>query len=73
MEIVDSAYQFGMYPFDDMHIRDDLSLVSLKYPEDPPYRPYMLIRRGSEYMIQFSHAMLAFISADGEMTVVRCD
>ena len=72
-EIIDSAYQFGMYPFDDMYLRDDLTLVSLKYPEDAPYHPYMMTRRGSEYLIQFDHALLAFITPDGEMTVVRCD
>ena len=72
-EVVDRSYGFGLYPFDDMEITDDEELVSLRYPEDPPYRPYLKVRVGNQYMYQFDHAMLAFVTPDGELFVTRCD
>jgi hypothetical protein len=73
-EIVEESYNFGpMYPFPEMDITDDMELISLKYPEDAPYKPFLKVAFKSSYMIQFDHAMLAFIEPDGNTTVVRCD
>lgn len=72
-DVVDEEYGFGLYEFDSMDINDDMELVSLTYPDDEPFKPFLKVSFKGAHLIQYDCGMLAFVSPAGELFVTRAD
>ena len=64
------AHGGGWQDFEGFELKPDLSI---KYPDDPAYRPRATMKLRKELIVMYDHAWVAIIAPDRSFAIARID